>query len=215
MIGRTPGKISVVRQMRDGVIADYDTTAVMMKYYIKKAMQKRSFLASKPDVIVCVPSGITMVEERAVIDATKQAGAKEAYPISEPFASAIGVGLPVWEPTGSMIVDIGGGTTEIAVISLGGIVTSRSIRTAGDNMDEAIVQYIRKEYNLLIGERSAESIKQDIGSASVLDEERTTEIRGRDLLSGLPKTIEITSNEITGALQDSVMNIVNAAKETL
>ncbi len=215
MIGRTPGNIEVIRPMKDGVIADYDTTAVMMKYYLKKAMRKRSFFAGKPKVVICVPSGITMVEERAVIDATKQAGAKDAYPIAEPFAAAIGVGLPVWEPTGSMIVDIGGGTTEVAVISLGGIVTSRSIRTAGDNMDEAIVQYIRKEYNLLIGERSAESIKQDIGSASVLDEERTTEIRGRDLLSGLPKTIEITSNEITKALQDAVQNIVNAVKETL
>lgn len=215
MIGRTPGNIEVIRPMKDGVIADYDTTASMMKYYLKKAMRKRSFFAGKPKVVICVPSGITMVEERAVIDATKQAGAKDAYPIAEPFAAAIGVGLPVWEPTGSMIVDIGGGTTEVAVISLGGIVTSRSIRTAGDNMDEAIVQYIRKEYNLLIGERSAESIKQDIGSASVLDEERTTEIRGRDLLSGLPKTIEITSNEITKALQDAVQNIVNAVKETL
>jgi len=215
MIGRTPGNIQVIRPMKDGVIADYDTTASMLKYYLKKAMRKRSFFAGKPKVVICVPSGITMVEERAVIDATKQAGAKDAYTIAEPFAAAIGVGLPVWEPTGSMIIDIGGGTTEVAVISLGGIVTSKSIRTAGDDMDEAIVQYIRKEYNLLIGERSAESIKQDIGSASNIPENPTTEIRGRDLLSGLPKTIEITSNEITGALQDSVMNIVNAAKETL
>lgn len=215
MIGRTPGNIQVIRPMKDGVIADYDTTASMMKYYLKRAMRKRSFFAGKPKVVICVPSGITMVEERAVIDATKQAGAKDAYPIAEPFAAAIGVGLPVWEPTGSMIIDIGGGTTEVAVISLGGIVTSQSIRTAGDDMDEAIVQYIRKEYNLLIGERSAESIKQDIGSAAKLAENPTMEIRGRDLLSGLPKTIEITSNEITVALQDSVMNIVNAVKETL
>lgn len=215
MIGRTPGNIKVIRPMKDGVIADYDTTASMIKYYLKKAMRKRSFFAGKPKVVICVPSGITMVEERAVIDATKQAGAKDAYPIAEPFAAAIGVGLPVWEPTGSMIVDIGGGTTEVAVISLGGIVTSQSIRTAGDDMDEAIVQYIRKEYNLLIGERSAESIKQDIGSASKLAENPIMEIRGRDLLSGLPKTIEITSNEITAALQDSVMKIVNAVKETL
>src|SRR5699024_1491954 len=138
MIGRTPGNISVVRPLKDGVIADYDTTATMMKYFIKKAMSRRSLFAKKPNVMSCLPSGITMVEERAVVDATKQAGAKEAYPIAEPFAAAIGAGLPVWEPTGSMIVDIGGGTTEVAVISLGGIVTSRSIRTAGDNMDEAI-----------------------------------------------------------------------------
>lgn len=215
MIGRTPGNIQVVRPMKDGVIADYDTTASMLKYYLRKAMRKRSFFAGKPKVVICVPSGITMVEERAVIDATKQAGAKDAYPIPEPFAAAIGVGLPVWEPTGSMIVDIGGGTTEVAVISLGGIVTSQSIRTAGDDMDEAIIQYIRKKYNLLIGERSAESIKQDVGSASKLTENPTMEIRGRDLLTGLPKTIEITSNEITGALQDAVTNIVNAVKETL
>jgi len=215
MIGRTPGNISVVRPMRDGVIADYDTTAVMMKYYIKKAMQKRSFLASKPDVIVCVPSGITMVEERAVIDATKQAGAKEAYPISEPFASAIGVGLPVWEPTGSMIVDIGGGTTEIAVISLGGIVTSRSIRTAGNTLDESITQYIRKHYNLMIGERSAESIKMDVGCAGVVTEDEEMDIRGRDLLSGLPKTITITASEIATALVDSINTIIEAVKNTL
>lgn len=215
MIGRTPGNISVIRPMRDGVIADYDTTAVMMKYYIKKAMRKRSFFASKPNVIVCVPSGITMVEERAVIDATKQAGAKEAFPIAEPFAAAIGAGLPVWEPTGSMIVDVGGGTTEVAVISLGGIVTSRSIRTAGDNMDEAIIQYIRKQYSLMIGERSAESIKVDIGSAIPDDSNTDMEIRGRDLLSGLPKTITITAQEITEALRESVYTIVESVKNTL
>src|SRR5699024_5806167 len=165
MIGRTPGNISVIRPMKDGVIADYDTTAKMMTYFLKKAMRSRSIFARKPNVMICVASGITMVEERAVVDATKQAGAKEAYPIAEPFASAIGAGLPVWEPTGSMIVDIGGGTTEVAVISLGGIVTSRSIRTAGDNMDESVTNYIRKHYNLMIGERSAESIKMDIGVA--------------------------------------------------
>lgn len=215
MIGRTPGNISVVRPMKDGVIADYDTTAVMMKYYIKKAMRKRSLFANKPNVIVCVPSGITMVEERAVIDATKQAGAKEAYPIAEPFAAAIGAGLPVWEPTGSMIVDIGGGTTEVAVISLGGIVTSRSIRTAGDEMDEAIIQYIRKHYNLMIGERSAESIKMDIGTAGEVEENEEMDIRGRDLLTGLPKTITITSKEIATSLTNSVEEIVEAVKNTL
>lgn len=189
MIGRTPGNISVVRPMKDGVIADYDTTAVMMKYYIKKAMRNRSMFARKPNVMICVPSGITMVEERAVIDATKQAGAKDAFPIAEPFAAAIGAGLPVWEPTGSMIVDIGGGTTEVAVISLGGVVTSRSIRTAGDDMDESVIQYIRKHYNLMIGERSAESIKMDIGTAGEITEDIEIDIRGRDLLTGLPKTV--------------------------
>lgn len=215
MIGRTPGNISVVRPMKDGVIADYDTTSVMMNYYMKKAMKKRSFFAKKPNVMICVPSGITMVEERAVIDATKQAGAKEAYPIAEPFAAAIGAGLPVWEPTGSMIVDIGGGTTEIAVISLGGIVTSSSIRIAGDDMDEAIISYIRKKYNLMIGERSAESIKMDIAAAKegIIGEER--DIRGRDLLTGLPKTITVTSEEISGALDDNIDAIVNAVKTTL
>ncbi|GAA0601494.1 cell shape-determining protein MreB [Virgibacillus siamensis] len=215
MIGRTPGNISVVRPMKDGVIADYDTTAILMKYYIKKAMKNRSFFAKKPNVMICVPSGITMVEERAVIDATKQAGAKDAFPIAEPFAAAIGAGLPVWEPTGSMIVDIGGGTTEVAVISLGGIVTSRSIRKAGDNMDEAITFYIRKHYNLMIGERSAESIKMDLGTAGEVTEDIEMDIRGRDLLTGLPKTITITAKEIAVSLRDTVESIVNAVKTTL
>ncbi len=215
MIGRTPGNISVIRPMKDGVIADYDTTAVMMKYYIKKAMRNRSFFARKPNVMICVPSGITMVEERAVVDATKQAGAKDAFPIAEPFAAAIGSGLPVWEPTGSMIVDIGGGTTEVAVISLGGVVTSQSIRTAGDNMDEAITQYIRKTYNLMIGERSAESIKMDIGTAGEVSEDVEMDIRGRDLLTGLPKTITITSSEIATSLKETVDAIVEAVKNTL
>src|SRR5699024_2222271 len=204
MIGRTPGNITVIRPMKDGVIADYETTAMMMKYYIKKAMRKRSFLAKKPNVMICVPSGITMVEERAVIDATRQAGAKEAFPIAEPFAAATGAGLPVWEPTGSMIVDIGGGTTEVAVISLGGIVTSRSIRTAGDNLDEAITQYIRKTYNLMIGERSAESIKMEIGIAGEVKERKELDVRGRDMLTGLPKTITIKAEEIAVSLQDTV-----------
>ncbi|QTM99958.1 MreB/Mrl family cell shape determining protein [Sediminibacillus dalangtanensis] len=215
MIGRTPGNISVIRPMKDGVIADYDTTAVMMKYYIKKAQKNRSAFARKPNVMVCVPSGITMVEERAVIDATKQAGAKDAFPIAEPFAAAIGAGLPVWEPTGSMIVDIGGGTTEVAIISLGGIVTSQSIRTAGDDMDDAIIQYIRKQYNLMIGERSSESIKMDIGSAGRPSEVEEMDIRGRDLLTGLPKTITISSDEISSSLQDTVSSIVEAVKNTL
>lgn len=215
MIGRTPGNITVIRPMKDGVIADYDTTAVMMRYYIKKAMRNRSFLAKKPDVMICVPTGITMVEERAVIDATKQAGAKDAFPISEPFAAAIGAGLPVWEPTGSMIVDIGGGTTEVAVISLGGVVTSRSVRTAGDNMDEAIIHYIRKHYSLMIGERSAESIKMDVGTAGEVKENVDMDIRGRDLLTGLPKTITITAKEIATSLEDTILSIVEAVKNTL
>ncbi|GEM00589.1 rod shape-determining protein MreB [Halolactibacillus halophilus] len=215
MIGRTPGNISVVRPMKDGVIADYDTTAAMMKYYIRLAQKKRSPFARKPNVMVCVPSGITMVEERAVIDATKQAGAREAFPVSEPFAAAIGAGLPVWEPTGSMIVDIGGGTTEVAVISLGGVVTSQSIRTAGDDMDEAIIQYIRKKYSLMIGVRSAETVKMEIGQAHVTEEETSIDLRGRDLLTGLPKTITVTSTEIADALSDTVTAIVEAVKVTL
>lgn len=215
MIGRTPGNISVVRPMKDGVIADYDTTAAMMNYYIKKAMRRRSMFARKPNVMICVPSGITMVEERAVIDATKQAGAKDAFAISEPFAAAIGSGLPVWDPTGSMIVDIGGGTTEVAVISLGGVVTSKSVRTAGDNMDIAIINYIRKSYSLLIGERSAESIKMDIGTAGEVTENIEMEIRGRDLITGLPKTITISAKEIAEALSDTVESIIEAVKNTL
>ncbi|MFD1850146.1 rod shape-determining protein [Oceanobacillus bengalensis] len=215
MIGRTPGNIAVIRPMKDGVIADYDTTSVMMKYYIQKAMKKRSVFAKKPNVMVCVPSGITMVEERAVIDATKQAGAKDAFPITEPFAAAIGAGLPVWEPTGSMIVDIGGGTTEVAVISLGGVVTSESIRIAGDNMDEAIINYIRKQYSLLIGERSAESLKMDIATAGEVTENLEMDIRGRDMLTGLPKTVTVTAREIATSLQDTVEAIVEAVKNTL
>lgn len=215
MVGRTPANISVIRPMKDGVIADYDTTAAMMKYYIKKAQKTRSAFARKPNVMVCVPSGITMVEERAVVDATKQAGAKDAFPIAEPFAAAIGAGLPVWEPTGSMVVDIGGGTTEVAIISLGGIVTSKSIRVAGDEMDDAIIQHIRKEYNLMIGERSAETLKMEIGSAGKPLEDEELDIRGRDLVTGLPKTITITANEIADSLQDTVDQIIDAVKVTL
>lgn len=215
MIGRTPGNISVIRPMQGGVIADYDTTAVMMKYYLRLAEKQRSIFARKPDVMVCVPSGITMVEGRAVIDATKEAGAKDAFPISEPFAAAIGAGLPVWEPTGSLIVDIGGGTTEVAVLSLGGIVTSASIRKAGDDMDDSLIQYVRKNYNLMIGERTAESIKITIGSANGKNDTTEMDIRGRDLLTGLPKTITLTAIETTKALADTVHAIVNAIKDTL
>ncbi|MBB6451921.1 rod shape-determining protein MreB [Salirhabdus euzebyi] len=215
MIGRTPGNISVIRPMKDGVIADYDTTAMMMKYYINKAQKKRSVFARKPNVMVCVPSGITMVEERAVVDATKQAGAKDAYPIAEPFAAAIGAGLPVWEPTGSMVVDIGGGTTEVAVISLGGIVTSQSVRIAGDEMDDAIIQYIRKKYNLMIGEHTAEIVKMEIGTAKIIDGVEEMDIRGRDLVSGLPKTITINNEEVEKALKDTVYSMIDAVKSTL
>ncbi|EUJ51672.1 rod shape-determining protein [Paenilisteria rocourtiae] len=214
MIGRTPGNIVAIRPMKDGVIADYDTTAAMMKYYIQKASKGAS--ASKPRVMICVPSGITGVEKRAVTDATRQAGAKEAYTIEEPFAAAIGAGLPVWDPTGSMVVDIGGGTTEVAVISLGGIVTSRSERTAGDDMDDAIINFIRKKYNLLIGDRTAETIKMEIGSADSLNLGlESFSIRGRDLVTGLPKTIEISPEEISEALADTVASIIDAVKSTL
>ncbi|ANB58258.1 cell shape determining, MreB/Mrl family protein [Anoxybacillus sp. B7M1] len=215
MIGRTPGNVVALRPMKDGVIADYETTAIMMKYYINQATKNKGFLAGKPYVMVCVPYGITAVEERAVIDATRQAGARDAYTIEEPFAAAIGANLPVWEPTGSMVVDIGGGTTEVAVISLGGIVTSQSIRIAGDEMDESIIQYIRKTYNLMIGERTAEAIKVEIGSAGTPEGIGTMEIRGRDLLTGLPKTIEISAEEIAEALRDTVYAIVDSVKNTL
>lgn len=215
MIGRTPGNVVALRPMKDGVIADYETTATMMKYYINQAVRNKSIFARKPYIMVCVPSGITAVEQRAVIDATRQAGARDAYPIEEPFAAAIGANLPVWEPTGSMIVDIGGGTTEVAIISLGGIVTSQSIRIAGDEMDDAIIQYIRKTYNLMIGDRTAEAIKVEIGSAGSPEGIENMEIRGRDLLTGLPKTIEITADEIAAALHDTVYAIVDAVKNTL
>ena len=215
MIGRTPGSISVVRPMRNGVIADYDTTTIMLTHFLKQARKNRSMFSSKPNVVICVPTGITKVEERAVVDAAKQAGAKDAFTIAEPFAAAIGSDLPVWEPTGSMIVDIGGGTTEVAVISLGGIVTSQSVRTAGNDFDSSITAHIRKTYNLMIGERTAEDIKKEIGSAKIVDGIEDMEIRGRDLLTGLPKTITVTSKEISGAISEEVVKIINAVKGTL
>jgi rod shape-determining protein MreB and related proteins len=215
MIGRTPGNIRAVRPMKDGVIADFETTATMIKYFIRQAQKQRVLFQRHPNVMVCVPSGITAVEKRAVEDATKQAGAREAYTIEEPFAAAIGADLPVWEPTGSMVVDIGGGTTEVAVISLGGIVTSRSIRIAGDEMDDAIIQYIKRTYNLAIGERTSEQMKLEIGSAMPGDLAESMEIRGRDLVSGLPKTIAVTSLEVADALADTVNSIVEAVKVTL
>ncbi len=215
MIGRTPGNIVAVRPMKDGVIADYETTTTMLKYFIRQALTKKSLLAGKPRVIVCVPSGVTAVENRAVVDATLQAGAREAATIEEPMAAAIGAGLPVGDPTGSMVVDIGGGTTEVAIISLGGIVTSRSIRVAGDEMDEAIMNHIKRNYNLLIGERTAEELKMNIGSALPEEAGGELEIRGRDLVSGLPKTINITGREVANALSDTVTSILDAVKVTL
>lgn len=213
MIGRTPGNIVAIRPLRDGVIADFDVTQSMLKYFIGKAYKRRSLF--QPRVVVCVPSGVTEVEKRAVEEAAIHAGARDAYLIEEPMAAAIGAGLPVQEPTGSLIVDIGGGTTEVAVISLGGIVTSKSIRVGGDELDDSIVNYIKKEYSLMIGERTAEEVKINIGSADVESEERTMDIRGRDLISGLPKTIEITSSEIHKAMREPIYNIIDAIKSTL
>lgn len=213
MIGRTPGNIVAIRPLKDGVIADFDVTQNMLKYFIKKATQQKSIF--QPRVVICVPSGVTEVEKRAVEEAAIHAGAKEAYLIEEPMAAAIGAGLPVQEATGSMVVDIGGGTTEVAIISLGGIVTSKSIRVGGDELDEAIVTYIKREYSLMIGERTAENIKIKIGSADKDMEVIKMDIRGRDLISGLPKTLEISSVEIYEALKEPVLNILDAIKSTL
>ena len=213
MIGRTPGNIVAIRPLKDGVIADFDVTQAMLKYFIRKALDTKSFI--RPRVIVGVPSGVTEVEKRAVIDATIQAGAREAYLIEEPMAAAIGAGLPVHEPTGNMIVDIGGGTTEVAVISLGGIVTSRSIRIGGDELDEAIIQYIKRTYNLMIGERTSEEVKITIGSAIIPVVDETLDIRGRDLVTGLPKTLTIKATEIQRALSEPVSGIIEAVKVTL
>ena len=214
MVGRTPGNIIAIRPLKDGVIADFDMTERLLKDFISKATRRSGWL--RPRVVVAVPSGVTEVEKRAVIDATLSAGAKDARVIEEPMAAAIGSGLPVQEPTGNMIVDIGGGTTEVAVISLGGIVSHRSISTAGDEMDEAIIQHIRRNYNLLIGERTAEQIKAEIGSAMATDEpELTMEVRGRDLVTGLPKTVTVTSDEVREALEEPVHAILEAVKVTL
>jgi rod shape-determining protein MreB len=214
MIGRTPGNIVAIRPLRDGVIADFDVTQNMIKYFISKALRGRTFLV-RPRVVVGVPSGVTAVEERAVREAALQAGAREAYLIEEPMAAAIGSGLPVHEPTGNMIVDIGGGTTEVAVISLGGVVVSRSIRIASDEMDDAIISHVKRTYNLMIGERTAEQIKIQIGTAYPVEPMETDEVRGRDLVSGLPKTVQITSVEIYKALSEPVSSIIEAIKATL
>ena len=215
MIGRTPGSIVAIRPMKDGVIADFEVTHTMLRYFIRKALKTGLNFFNRPRVVVCVPSGVTTVEERAVREAAIQAGAKEAYMIEEPMAAAIGAGLPVHEPTGNVIVDVGGGTTDVAVISLGGIVTSRSIRIGGDEMDEAIMNYIKRTYNLMIGERTAEEIKINVGSAVEPLEPVVYQVRGRDLVSGLPKLINVSSAEIMEALAEPVFAIVEAIRVCL
>lgn len=213
MIGRTPGSIIAVRPLLDGVIADFDVAEIMLKYFISKVHDRKSFM--KPRMVIGVPSGITGVERRAVIEAALTAGAREAHLIEEPMAAAIGAGLPVAEPTGSMVVDIGGGTTEVAVISLGGIVVSKSIRVAGDELNEAIMTHLKRAYNLAIGERTAEDIKIKLGSAYKMAQEQTMEVRGLNLNEGLPRTVVISSAEIREALTEDVTQIVNAVKTTL
>ena len=213
MIGRTPGNIVAIRPLKDGVIADFDVTQSMLKLFLRKVTNNSSFV--RPRIVVCFPSGVTEVEKRAIEEATKQAGARDVHLMEEPMAAAIGAGLPVHEPTGSMVVDIGGGTTEVAVISLGGIVTSKSLRIAGDELDQSIVTYIKKEYNLMIGERTAEAIKMQIGSAYPEGEEVTMDIKGRDLVSGLPKVLNISSAEIREALREPITAIIDAIKSTL
>jgi len=214
MVGRTPAGIIAIRPLKDGVISDFDITEQMLNYFIRK-VHERALMVPKPRVIVGIPSGVTEVEKRAVQDAAMQAGARWARLVEEPMAAAIGAGLPVNEPSGSMIVDIGGGTTEVAVTSLGGIVVSRSIRIGGDEMDSDIVSYARREFNLLMGERTAEDIKIAIGSAYPLDEEVSTYFRGRDLLTGLPRSIEVTSAQIREAIEPSIESIVEAIKGTI
>ena len=213
MIGRTPGNIVAIRPMKDGVIADFDVTQSMLSYFIQKAAAKKGVVS--PRIAICVPFGVTEVEKRAIEEAARAAGARDAYLIEEPMAAAIGAGLKVEEPEGNMVVDIGGGTTEIAIISLGGIVSAESVRIGGNKFDEAIVGYVKKEYNLMIGERTAEDVKISIGSTFKDDQETNMQIRGRDLISGLPKTIEINSTEVRDALKEPISSIVDAIKSTL
>lgn len=213
MLGRTPGNIKAIRPMKDGVISDFEITEAMLKHFIKKVHRRKVLI--RPAMVIAIPSGITAVEKRAVRDSAERAGARSVELIEEPKAAAVGVGLPVEDAAGNMIVDIGGGTTEFAVISLGGLVYAKSIRIAGDEMDEAIIEYLRKTYNLMIGERTSEEIKIRIGSAYPLEEELTMDVRGRDLIAGLPKTISVTSMEIREALHDPVQAIVDASKSTL
>ncbi|EIW15955.1 MULTISPECIES: rod shape-determining protein [Pelosinus] len=213
MLGRTPGNIIAIRPLREGVIADYDTTETMLRHFISKVVPKNFFF--KPRIMVCIPSGVTTVEKRAVLEAAVQAGAKKTYLIEEPLAAALGAGLDISEPFGSMVVDIGGGTTDVAVLSLGGIVVSESLRVGGDKFDEALVRYVKREYNVMIGERTAEQIKVTIGTALVSGRNESMEIRGRDLVSGLPKTLRITSAETFEALNESVSLIVQRVKTVL
>ncbi|GLW27029.1 rod shape-determining protein [Microbispora triticiradicis] len=213
MIGRTPGNIVAIRPLRDGVIADFDVTERMLRYFIQKIHKRRHFV--RPRIIVAVPSGITAVEQRAVKEAGYQAGARRVYIIEEPMAAAIGAGLPVHEPTGNMVVDIGGGTTEVAIISMGGIVTSQSIRVGGDELDQAVISFAKKEYSLMLGERTAEEVKIAVGSACATGEDFHAEVRGRDLVTGLPKTVVISAEEIRRAISEPVNAIVDAVKSTL
>jgi rod shape-determining protein MreB and related proteins len=213
MIGRTPDNITAIRPLRDGVIADFEATEQMLRFFIQRVHRRRYF--AKPRLVVCVPSGITAVEQRAVKEAGYQAGARRVYSIEEPMAAAIGAGLPVHEATGNMIVDIGGGTTEVAVISLGGIVTSQSIRTAGDDLDQAIISWMKKEYSLMLGERTAEEIKVALGSAFPLPDEPEAEIRGRDMVSGLPRNVVISTAEVRQSLEEPLNAIVDSVRTTL
>ncbi len=213
MLGRTPSNIVAIRPMRDGVIADFEITESMIRHFIRKVHNSRRM--SRPRMIIGIPSGITEVERRAVRESAERAGAREVHLITEPMAAAIGAGLPIQEPAGNMVVDIGGGTTEVAVISLGGIVVFKSSRTAGDELDDAIIQHIKREYSMFIGERTAESIKMKIGSAFPLEQEETIEVKGQDLVAGLPKTMSITSEEIRGALEEPVLEIVASIRQTL
>ncbi len=214
MLGRTPGSIEAIRPIKDGVIADFEVTQSMLKYFITKATGNRRGIIP-PRIIICVPYGITQVEKRAVKESAHSAGAREVYLIEEPMAAAIGAGLPITEPSGNMVVDIGGGTTGVAVISLGGIVYCKSIKVAGDRFDEAIMNYVRRQFNLLIGDRTAESIKINIGNAYPFEEEKTMEIKGRDLVAGAPKTIEITSSQVYDALMDALSEVVDAVRTAL
>ena len=214
MLGKTPGSIQAIRPMRDGVITDFEITRAMLEYFIHRVHDGRRWFTN-PRVVISVPSGITPVEKQAVIESARRAGARKVFLIDEPMGAAIGAGMPVMEPVGSMIVDIGGGTTEVAVISLGGIVTRQSVRVAGDDMDEAIVNYMKRTYNLLIGERTAEAIKIEIGSAAPLEKELTRVVKGRDLIAGLPRATTITSEEVREALREPVQVIIDAIKRTL
>jgi rod shape-determining protein MreB len=213
MLGRTPGNIVAIRPMKDGVIANFEITEAMLRYFITKVHNRKTLV--RPRIIICVPTGITQVEKRAVRDSAESAGAREVYLIEEPMAAAIGVGLPVQEPSGNMVLDVGGGTTEVAVISLSGIVFSKSVRVGGDAMDECIVNYIKRKYNLLIGERTAEKIKIEIGSAYPLEETLSMEVKGRDLVDGIPKTFQITDEEIRNALSEPITTIIDTVKDAL